>query len=371
MRIGILTLPLNYNYGGILQAYALQNVLKRLGHDVKLINVPFHREEVSLKIKIKRFISKIIGNYKGYICYEEKMNKWLPIMTIETNKFIKKYIKLTGEISSYMDININDFDAIVVGSDQVWRPCMFQKDISMAYLSFAQSWNIKRIAYAASFGTDLWEYTEEQTLVCSALVKKFNAIAVRENEGITLCKKNLSVEAQLVCDPTLLLDKEDYINIINESGMPQSNGTLFDYMLDATPEKQRLVEFIAKDRHSQPFQVNSLDSNFKCDMKERIAQPVEAWLRSFYDAEFIITDSFHGCIFSIIFRKPFAVVVNKSRGLSRFETLLGTLCLMDRKIENIEDYKKLSDVIDYDTIYKKLNKLKAFSHKYLLDSITN
>jgi hypothetical protein len=370
MKIGILTLPLNYNYGGILQAYALQTVLKRMGNDVKLINAPFRTKNVSLKTKIKRFINKMLGRYKGYICHEEKTNHWLPFMMTETNKFVEKYIELTYEISSYAELSALDFDLIVVGSDQVWRPGMFQRDISLAYLSFAQSWDIRRIAYAASFGTDTWEYTLDQTRTCSALTKHFDAIAVREKEGVSLCKEKFDIDAQFVCDPTLLLDKEDYISIIDESGIPQSNGNLFDYMLDVTPEKTELVAYIASEKNLQSFKLNSLDKSIKSSMETFIAQPVEYWLRGFYDGEFIITDSFHGCVFAIIFRKPFAVVGNKARGLSRFESLLGTLGLGDRMINNIEDYKNLSASIDYDLVHQKLNKFRETSNKYLSNSVT-
>jgi hypothetical protein len=370
MKIGILTLPLNYNYGGILQTYALQKVLKRMGNDVKLINMPFHRKNVTLKSKTKRVISKMLGRYKGYICYEEKSNHWLPFMMAQTNKFVEKYIERTNEISSYTDLKPTDFDAIVVGSDQVWRPGMFQNDISLAYLRFSQSWNIRRISYAASFGTDLWEYTPEQTRVCSALAKHFDAIAVREKGGVVLCKEQLGIDAQLVCDPTLLLDKEDYIRLIDESGMPQSVGNLFDYMLDVTPEKKELVAYISRDRNLQSFRINSLDNNIKNSMESYIAQPVEAWIRGFYDAEFVVTDSFHGCVFAIIFRKPFAVVGNRERGLARFESLLGTLGLTDRMILNIDDYKNLHTAIDYDAVYEKLNAFRESSNKYLSDCIT-
>jgi len=369
-KIGILTLPLNYNYGGILQTYALQKVLKQMGNDVKLINMPFRRKNVTLKMKIKRVISKMLGRYKGYICYEEKLNHWLPFMMTETNKFVEKYIESTIEISSYTDLKPTDFDVIVVGSDQVWRPGMFQKDISLAYLSFSQSWNIRRISYAASFGTDLWEYTPEQTRVCSELAKQFDAIAVREKGGVILCKEQLGVDSQHVCDPTLLLDKEDYIRIIHESEIPQSIANLFDYMLDVTPEKKELVEYISRDRNLQPFRVDFLDSNIKNSLESYIAQPVEGWIRGFYDAEFVVTDSFHGCVFSIIFRKPFAVVGNRERGLARFESLLGTLGLTDRMILNIGDYKNLHTEIDYEAVYLKLNAFRESSNKYLSDCIT-
>lgn len=92
MRIGILTLPLHANYGGILQAYALQTILERMGHKVQVIHIPFVRPKATLEVKIKRLINKILGKYNGYLDFEEKSNEWLPVITQNITNFIERNI---------------------------------------------------------------------------------------------------------------------------------------------------------------------------------------------------------------------------------------------------------------------------------------
>ena len=214
MRIGILTLPLHTNYGGILQAYALQTVLERMGHEVEIINVPFTLPSISKVTIVKRIIKKILGKYSGYINYEGKFNKWLPIVAQNLQSFKDKYIHMSRIYDDYSAISSNDYDCIVVGSDQIWRPRMLLSDISNACLSFAEGWNIKRIAYSASFGTQNWEYTSVQTEKCKKLLKMFDAVSVREDSGVVNCLKYFGVKAVHTLDPTLLLTKNDYNELI-------------------------------------------------------------------------------------------------------------------------------------------------------------
>ena len=231
MKIGILTLPLHTNYGGILQAYALQTVLERMGHEVKVINrntdykLPLWKTPL---VYSKRIIKNILG-YKIPLFYEQKLIKEQPIIRQNTDRFIQRYIH-TLNVDNYSDLKAEDFDAIVVGSDQVWRPKYFGK-IEDAYLQFAKDWNIKRIAYAASFGTAEWEYTDRQTAICKDLIKKFDAVSVREDSGEELCLKKYGIIASQVLDPTMLLTKDDYCNLIQNTNNKQSDGSIFYYTI--------------------------------------------------------------------------------------------------------------------------------------------
>ena len=121
---------------------------------------------------------------------------------------------------------VRQFDAIVVGSDQVWRPKYFKDKIENAFLDFAKSWNIKRIAYAASFGTDEWEYAPKQTKRCGELLKLFDFVSVREMSGINLCATHFDLGAKLEPDPTMLLTTEDYMRLFEVARTPKSSGTL-------------------------------------------------------------------------------------------------------------------------------------------------
>jgi hypothetical protein len=369
MKIGILTLPLHTNYGGILQAYALQAVLKNMEHEVVLIKeneifkLPLWKAPISYA---KRFLFKYILKRKGAIdiFYEQYFKK----ITQNTRPFIDEYIQ---------ELDIEDvkkdkesFDAIVVGSDQIWRPKYYYKNITKAYLSFAKSWNIKRIAYAASFGTDKWEYTEAQTQQCRNLVEKFDAVSVREKSGIDLCQRHFGINAVQVLDPTMLLDVQHYISLIERANIEKSKGELFVYVLDKSKETHDIEQEICSMFGYKPF-YSSTDSS-KASLENKIASRPEVWLRSFYDAEFILTDSFHACVFSILFNKPFVVYGNKNRGLSRFDSLLQLFGLEQRLIsqETVHLQQTLNTPIDWTTVNAILREQRDVANRFLIDSFS-
>ncbi len=371
MKIGIITLPLHTNYGGILQAYALQTVLERMGHEVSLIEK--HREPLKLPLwkTPLSYGKRILKNISGHpfpIFYEQKVNRETPIVRQYTDKFIHKYIK-QRIVNNYTDIHENDFDVIIVGSDQIWRPKYFP-NIETAYLDFTESWNIKRVAYAASFGTDDWEYTPKQTIECGRLLQSFDMVSVRENSGIDLCRNHFNIQAIQVLDPTMLLEPEDYLKLIEMADTPKSPGTLLTYILDETPGKTALIKKIAKDKGLVPFRVNSKVENINAPLKERIQPPVEQWLRGFYDAEFVITDSFHACIFSILFNKPFLVMGNQERGLSRFISLLSIFELEDRLIDCNTSIDIRTDNIQWNKVIALLSYNRKESRNFLTNQLS-
>lgn len=227
MKIAILTLPLHTNYGGILQAYALQTVLERMGHEVwvidspRFLHLPFYKLPFSY---IKRFLRKYVLGKRIRIFYEQYHNRTYPIIIQNLQPFIDKHIHRL-EVTDLSSLNKYNFEAIVVGSDQIWRP-QYYPQIENAYLKFAKRWNVKRISYAASYGAEEWEYTPKQTVHCMELIKQFDAVSVREESGMILCSKYLGVKAQHVLDPTMLLDLKDYIDLFETAGTPKSKGTL-------------------------------------------------------------------------------------------------------------------------------------------------
>ena len=259
-----------------------------------------------------------------------------------TQHFIHSHIA-TYRIKRLEEVEMDDFDAVVVGSDQVWRhqyfTGLYDSPISNAYLKFCQKSHIRRIAYAASFGTDEWEYSARETEECARLLQQFDSISVREESAIGLCERKLHrADARLVLDPTLLLDKEDYIALVQQAGTKRSPGNLMCYILDNNDEKQGLINRVAHERGLTPFNASSKVEDPYATLEESIQPPVEAWLQAFVDAEFVITDSFHACVFSIIFGKPFVVVGNRERGLSRFTSLLEMFGVTGNMLHAATDY---------------------------------
>ena len=363
MKIGILTQPLHNNYGGLLQNYALQQVLKGMGHEVETID--YGSRFVS---SIHKYLSVIKANMLHFLfpsrykkpTYSPNASE-ISIIRQHTDYFINKYISRTKVLHTskeFEDIaNTNKYDAYVVGSDQCWRPRYNGSFLLEMFLCFAENQsNIKRIAYAASFGTDEWEFSPEMTKLCSNLAKKFDLITAREASGVELCRKYLGVDATHVLDPTMLLDKEDYIKLIENENEPQSAGNLFYYILDPSEEKKTLIDDVAIKNGLKPFTVmpkyqaeNRTREDIKKRIKDCVFPSVTSWLHAFMDAEMVIVDSFHGAVFSIIFNKPFWLIANAERGNARFDSLLGLFGLEDRMITtgNIIDWKK---IIDWDRV---------------------
>lgn len=376
MRIGILTLYLHTNYGGILQAYALQTVLERMGHEVvvfsklKKKSLPLCKWPITYS---KRMLKKYILGKDVIIFAEQHYNRIYPEFSKNTQLFIDRYIHEL-KIRSLSGLSENDFDAIIVGSDQVWRPQYFTSIVSSklenAYLDFAKEWaNVKRVAYAASFGTDYWEYSLRKTNRCAKLLKRFDGISVREASGVQLCHKKFGVEAQYVLDPTMLLDKEDYIRLFEIANTPKSEGTLLCYILDNSQKKDDIIDSIANKRGLIPFSLNTRFDYCKsvlCDAK----LSVEKWLRGFYDAELVVTDSFHACVFSIIFNKPFVVIGNKERGMARFNSLLEIFDLSECMIDSLQECERLTfSKIKFEDIKQRMIEMQNHSIGYLKQSL--
>lgn len=375
MKIGILTLPLHTNYGGILQAYALQTVLERMGHEVVVISRNFNLKKYPPLWRFpfsitKRCIRKYLLRQNVDIFSEYHQNKTYKIISQHTQKFIEEHIH-TLVIDKLEDLNEKDFDCIVVGSDQVWRKKYFTyhyaTTIDNAYLAFAKNWKIQKLVYAASFGTEDWEYNEEDTKKCKDLIKQFQAISVREDSGVHLCKEKYGVKAIQLLDPTLLLQKEDYINLFKEKTEP-SPGNLMVYILDENKETDQIVSKVIKQTKLRPFRTVAKKASQTNIIEERIQPPLEAWLRGFYDAEFVLTDSFHACVFSIIFNKPFLVIGNESRGMVRFSSFLKQFDLEDHLITTLEEnVPKLN--LKKPNVQQQILALQDLSFSYLKNSL--
>lgn len=376
MRILILTLPLYVNYGGILQCYALQTVLERMGHDVKVLDKPLYKRSyyiywgvAILKRLIKKFIFRKQVVSILYAPYQIERN----IVQKNTNRFIKKYIRKYTK-QTWNSSLARHFDAFVVGSDQVWRPA-YVTDVEKFFLSFVEDVDVIRMAYAASFGLDnLSEYNESEIQKCASLLKKFDAVSVREDTAVNLCKEYLGVDAVQMLDPTLLLTADDYVRLFKNERTVPPDGNLLVYILDKNKNKESICDRLASERNLIPFWLDSPDEDNKdLPFERRTKMSVEQWLRSLYDAEFVLTDSFHGCVFSIIFHKPFVVIGNTERGLTRVISLLNLLDLKERLVHSNDDFvlrkNTLLSNIDYSVVDAKLLVYRESALNFLKCSI--
>ena len=194
---------------------------------------------------------------------------------------------------------------------------------------------------------------------------------VRQHKvGSSYFKEKFGVETQHVLDPTLLLKEEDYIKLFERTKTPQSEGNLFCYILDKGKETSSIIDGISKDKVLSPFYINSRYEEPNAPLEERIQQPVEKWLRAFHDAEFIITDSFHACVFSIIFNKPFIVYGNKERGMARFESLLKIFELEERMVSTKKEaIEAINRPIDWEKVNSIHSQWKEKSITFLTENL--
>ncbi|MFR9565799.1 MAG: polysaccharide pyruvyl transferase family protein [Rikenellaceae bacterium] len=362
MKIGIITITPQNNYGGAMQAYALQRVLQSMGHDAYVLikRKQFFKPKPSstLFVALKNlFIKYILGKNLISIFIGKRLR-------LEYNFTHQHYIQFLDEnikqfsYDDYSDIPADEFDALVVGSDQVWRATYFKGKISAMYFDFAKGWNVKRYAYAASFGKDdVSEYSPKQLQQCADLAKLFDAISVREDSGVDLCREHLGVNAEHLLDPTILLSKEDYTALITNE--PQQTGILNAYILDHNSDATQLIDRCCRELNlKQQYKIikRYRPSLIYSNLDEYVIPSPYKWLAEFRDAEFVVTDSFHGAVFSIIFNKPFVVMVNHKRGAARIHSLLKIFGLEDRLIERADDLNTAHFApIDYE----RVNRIKA------------
>lgn len=355
MIIGIVTQPLNGNFGGIMQNYALQIMLKRLGH------LPITLDFIST-LSYKEYLLTTLKSCFLYL-FPKKRRYFIKRIKNRpeiSNIFINQYINKTPIIYHYKKSFISKYklDCIIVGSDQVWRPS-YNRYIEDMFLKFAASHNIKRIAYAASFGVGQCEFTKREISKINPLLQKFDALSVRESSGEYIIKQQFCLQASTVLDPTLLLKRDDYVDLIKDMPVIHTS-KLGVYILDMDDSKCALCNSI----------LNGLGLNF---MQQIGNSPndicVEEWLCLFRDSKFIVTDSFHGTVFSLIFKKPFISISNKDRGQSRFVSLLEPLGLQSRIVE--ADNKNIDSIINQEINWIKIDEVLKEKREYSLEYLIN
>ncbi len=348
-RVAILTLPLRNNYGGVLQAYALQQALKEVGFGADILNTGI----LSHRKGIKYFLSLVKCRLKGI----DKLN-------VHFSSFINEELELSYKIKSnsgFYKNEIGEYTSFIVGSDQVWRRSYIHK-YQDYFLSFVGD-NKRKISYAASFGNFEYENKVEISEI-KDLLSDFDSISVREIEGQNYIKQNFGIDSEVVLDPTFLLSAESYSRLIDKRcGSKNCEGKVFTYVLDNNDEKKNLSKRIANKLNLDLEVLDVADSYIE----------IENWLSAFKTAEFVITDSFHGVVFSLIFNKQFIALGNVKRGISRFNTVLKTFSLENKLITKFsvseEELLKIMSPIDFDKVNTVCAERKSSSISFLKKSL--
>ncbi|MFG0454076.1 polysaccharide pyruvyl transferase family protein [Shewanella mangrovisoli] len=340
MKVATFTLPFHPNYGATLQAYALQQSLIELGHETAAIDV----ERKALRSLVRHYLSR----FKSFLLggdFRENYNYG----NLEFHKFIKNEIITTRKITfpyQFRRKDINSFDAYIVGSDQVWRP-KYVENIQRYFFDFVSNDKIK-ISYAASFGTGSFEFLEEDAAHCKSLINEFKAVSVREESGVDICCNYFKYpKPQLVLDPTFLIEVNKYNDLIDKYSNSKPNSDCFCYILDPNEYK------ISKIKNSF---IEAKILNLGVDTKNKVG--IGCWLKGIRDSEYVVTDSFHGVVFSIIFNKKFVAIGNRSRGLARFENILNLFGIPERLVtEEALESINLKEVLDKEIDYTQVNNI--------------
>lgn len=349
-KIGILTLHYGLNYGGVLQAYALKEVLMNQGFEVQIID------------RIPDGFGKIYP-YKRALIHPITQRAFARFRR-KCLKPISKPIFSSKELYELLEKN---FDVCIVGSDQVWRRGGFSVDGDY-FLINQKRLNIIKLSYAASFGNSEWNYTEKETNEIIAGLKEFKAISVREEDGVSLLQDNCRLSSQCVLDPTLLAPQDIYIPLLNESKV-HCEGKLVSYILDWTERKRSMVAELGEVLRIPTHDILPIQKKKHSYIKQILCPSfsVYDWLKAIATAEYVVTDSFHGMVFSIIFNKPFTVIGNVERGLSRFKSILRNLDIEYVLIKEDDEIKL--NVIDYGKVMMKLKTLREISEDFLMKNV--
>ncbi len=373
MKIGILTHPLDYNYGCLLQAFALQKTLKDMGHDVITINRhsdPNRSVIVSLKSWVLRLARKIQGHTVSLAWNPSLSPAEKNILSSNTKLFVDRCIIHTEIVYPKDLVGIDlkyAFEAYIVGSDQVWLPHFS----SNCFLDFVKRDNVKRVFYAASSGSSSFADDPELVSKCKVLSEKLSGISVREDFLIPVAKRALGKDAIQVLDPTLLLDADDYLFACIEN--VSSSPIIFTYILDKTEAKRQLIEKVYNEL-GLPVVSGTVEKDYKKNAKMDILKcvypSIDHWILNLSRAKFVVTDSFHGTCMSIVFRKPFVVVGNKARGINRFLSVLKLFGLENRLITKASEFKPdLYADLDESTISTTLNTMRTKSINFIINSL--
>jgi hypothetical protein len=361
IKIGIITILKVNNYGAELQAYALQKKLQNLGYNAEIIDYLFYKHPKHRKTKksrpvipldfiksIKEFVYPIMASIIRIFNYnvEKKRNRKFEL-------FHTQYTRLSKEFRTIEDLENYpfDYDVYIVGSDQVWNPYS-NSSVLPYFLHFAPSDKIK-LSYASSFGVS--KLPDNIKNIYAYYLDRFDFLSVRENIGMEIIQSLIKKEVQHVLDPTLLLTKEDWRNIAVTP--PENTPYILLYELSPMPYIKDLAIQIQQQTGWNIIRVY------------KDAGPLE-FIGLFFNAHFVITNSFHGTAFAINFQKPFYSVISSAKNNnSRLVSILKILHLENRLLRVEQNFPNFDLTIDWEDVNEILDKERTKSITFIIDSI--
>ena len=331
MKTGIITFQNANNYGAVLQAFALQKTMEKLGHKVSIIN--YDSPNMGLK-------SDQLDSFKG---------------------FTAEYLNLTEEYDEIDDIDVKGYDLLITGSDQVWNPSLTRSD-SAYFLGFASSYT-KTASYAASIGIEGDELEGYRDFFKTNLIK-IDHVSVRESAQKEFLQSIIDEEIAVNLDPTLLLEAEEYSNHLNIS---RKNGNhIFMYSNNTDAKILDFVNLLSLQTGMEIIAVTRMDEMLFVDGSKvfKYVSPI-IWLNALASAAIVITDSFHGFMFSLIFEKPFYIYTKNRKNITRITEVMKKCHLFDRRLTIIPSVGEVNYDIDFSYARKFIESGKSEAIMYL------
>ncbi len=348
--LGIIGLWFGRNYGSMATYYALHQTVVKMGYSVLMIENPLKPDH---EIVLNKSHPYNIAN----VFYK-----------VSEKKRLSKLYELNKECRGFL-----------VGSDQLWNVGLSRPYKQMYYLGFVDD-NTKKIAYGTSFGKP-YKGTEEEKKVSSANLRRFDGVSVRDALSLDICQNSFGVKDVVqVCDPTFLCDMSDYYTLVDMAKLDEQEPYILAYVLDPNQDIGHRLEQLSIDKNIKVIVMldeppknweinkNRLDLTGRGNVEVKRDVDLYEWMWYYSHASGVFTDSFHGTIFSIIFRKPFVTLMNSKRGAERFLSLLEPIDLRYRlfgSAECINERYELFDGCDYEVPYQKLNRIKEDSYNWL------
>lgn len=379
-RALIRTLPLsNGNYGGILQAYALQRTIDDLGY---LASVDL--SDPLAGPSLFRSMQRHVYQRAIKLGMSNRWDTWLERQLVRRevsaplSAFVREHIRgdrlydRGGEIKG---TTANRYSVFIVGSDQVWRQSYGNVD---SYLFQGLDPSFSRFSYAASFGTDEPEAEIDPTALShqTVLASRFNGMSVREESAVAATSRLWNFPSVQHVDPTLLISRDAYLAISEEGTRNREKTELMTYVLDQSQLAQEVVLWAETRVGASALNLVPREPS---DMRELRARrdyfrrpSVQSWLAGFASTNFVVTDSFHGTVFSILNEVPFVSISNAGRGAARFESLLRVFGLEDRLVHSPADLLSVGSdsKIDWSHVREVLENERSRSLFYLKEQLT-
>lgn len=367
-RIGILTFFAAHNCGAVMQAYALQNIIKNMGYDAQIINVVKKSQEEFYHLYTHR------NGWKSYL----KNILLLPFHFSRKRKekkffeFINFELKISGDrYDETTDLTFlsEQYDGFVAGSDQIWNSLKKPDFMTSYMLDFVENGKLK-VAYAPSLGIA----KEEEIMPYQQLLCDFDSLSCRELNGTEIISKITSKKVLTVLDPTLLLERKYFERLLTDKRIAD-RPYLFYYSLDGFQNRNRNLQLLRRLAEKFSLQLVIYMPESPRYLKGAIclndAGPKE-WLTAIREARLVCTNSFHGTALSVQFEKPFYVLEQYDGKDDRKSSVLKQLGIEERMISNTEQIDKIENyTMNYDAVNCKLKELRAVSKKYLEDAFLN